>query len=233
MRVFSGLAIQLTYASPPRSVDLLESAGALVRHETEAQFNSLAKLGAARRAAVELGLRLGAPTLLFCDSDRALHWAERYPDELAQVVAQLPAHDMVVLGRTERAFASHPRVQRDTEAIVNHVYASVSDQSWDVTAAARGMSRRAAEAILAGCPEISIGTDMAWPLFLQQAGGYALGFVATEGLEYETADRFGREIAQAGGLKQWVAQIDADPRQWATRLDLARLEVEAAVSYMK
>jgi hypothetical protein len=232
MRMFSGVAIQATYASPRRSVELLESAGVTVRHETEAQFNSLAKLGAARRTAVELGLRLDAPTLLFCDSDRVLHWAEHYPEELAEVVAQLPAHDLVVLGRTARAFAAHPRVQRDTEAIVNRVYADVSGQPWDVTAAARGMSRRAAAAILEGCPEQSIGTDVAWPLFLQRSGGYALSYLAAEGLEYETADRFGGEIAQAGGLEQWVARIDADPRQWAMRLDLARVEVEAVVPYI-
>lgn len=232
LRIFAGIAIQATYATQARSIELFRSAGTLVRHETDTQFNSLPKLGAARRAAIELGLRLDAPTLLFCDFDRALHWAERYPDELARVAAQLADHDFVVLGRTERAFATHPRVQRDTEAIINRVYASASGLPWDVTAAARGLSRRAAAAILEGCPEQSIGTDVAWPLFLQRAGGFSLGYAATEGLEFETADRFADQVAAAGGLEQWVAQIDADPRQWANRLDLARIEVEAAIPYV-
>lgn len=229
--IFARVAIQATYASHPRSLELLASAGALVRHESQAQFNSVAQLGFARRATLELGLQEPAPTLLFCDFDRALHWAERYPAELASVVVRLAEHDFVVLGRSERAFATHPRVQRDTEAIINHVYASASGRAWDVTAAARGISRRAAAALLEGCPESSIGTDVAWPLFMQRAGGYSLGYIATEGLEFETADRFADQIAQAGGLEQWIARIDADPQQWADRLDLARLEVAAAVPY--
>jgi hypothetical protein len=228
---FSHVAVQATYASQPRSLELLSSAGVLVRQESEAQFNSLAQLGGARRAALELGLRLEAPTLLFCDFDRALHWAERYPAELADVAAHLRAHDFVVLGRSERAFATHPRAQRDTEAIINQVYATVAGRAWDVTAAARGLSRRAAAAILELCHEHSIGTDVAWPLFLQRAGGYTLGYHATEGLEFETADRFADQVAQAGGLAQWIAAIDADPQQWALRLDLARLEVAAAIPY--
>jgi hypothetical protein len=231
LRIVGGMAVHATYASQPRSIELLERAGALVLQEDSADFSSLPRLGRARRAALELGLRLDTPFLLFCDFDRALHWAERYPDELAQVVASLSERDFTVLGRTERAFASHPRTQRDTEAIVNTVYASVSGRAWDVTAAARGISRRAALAILAGCPEESIGTDVAWPLFIQRAGGFTIGYAATEGLEFETADRYADRVMAAGGLGAWLAQIDADPRRWVDRLEVARVEVEAALEY--
>jgi hypothetical protein len=195
---FAGVAIQATHASQQRSLDLLAGAGALIQREAES--SSLVLLGHARRAALELGLRLDAPAMLFCDFDRALHWAEYYPDELARVVSQLGEYDMTVLGRTERAFASHPRIQRDTEAIVNTVFASVSRYAWDVTAAARGLSRPAAEAILAGCHEPSVGTDVAWLLFLQQRGGFTLGYRATEGLEFETADRYADQVAAAALL---------------------------------
>jgi hypothetical protein len=64
---------------------------------------------------------------------------------LAQVARRVTEYDFTVLGRTPRAFDSHPRIQRDTESIVNHVFGLVSGQTWDVTAAARGLSRRAAE----------------------------------------------------------------------------------------
>jgi hypothetical protein len=230
-RYFSGIAIQATHASQQRSLDLLASAGALVQREAAPDSSSLVLLGHARRAVLELGLRLEAPAILFCDLDRALHWAEHYPDELAGVVAQLGQYDMTVLGRTERAFASHPRIQRDTEAIVNTVFASVSQYDWDVTAAARGLSRRAAEAILAGCHEQSVGTDVAWPLFLQRRGGFSLGYRATEGLEFETADRYADQVAAAGGIDAWTARLDADPQRWAERLDVARVEVAAAIPY--
>jgi hypothetical protein len=233
VQLFSGIAIQATHASQQRSLDLLSGAGALVQQEETAQSSSLIMLGCARRDALKCALLLDAPVILFCDFDRVLHWAECYPAELARVVNDLVERDFTVLGRTERAFGSHPRIQRDTEAIVNTVYASVSGYAWDVTAAARGISRRAAAAILAGCDEQSIGTDVAWPLFLQRCGGFTIGYCATEGLEFETADRYADQVAAAGGLEAWIAQLDADPQRWVERLDVARVEVAAAVPYTK
>jgi hypothetical protein len=228
---FDGLAVQATPATQDHSLSLLRASGALVRRETSDRPVGLNDLGRSRRAAVELALELGAPAILFCDFDRALHWAERYPEELAHVVARTADYDFTVLGRTTRAFESHPRIQRDTEAIVNHVYTTVSGRDWDVTAAARVLSRRAAEAILSGCPDESIGTDVSWPLFVER-GGLTIGYIATEGLEFETADRYTDEIAAAGGLACWIAQLDADPHRWIQRLEIARLEVEAALPYL-
>lgn len=230
--IFDAVAIQSTHASHAGAIGLLRAAGALVRQESSAEFNGLACLGGTRRAAVELGLRTTAQRLLFCDFDRALHWAEYYPDELAQVAARIGSYDFTVLGRTPRAFESHPGIQRDTEAIINRVFAQGSGHAWDVTAAARGLSRRAATAILAGCPDQSIGTDMSWPLFIQRQAGYSIGYLATEGLEFETADRYADQIAAAGSRECWIANLDADPRQWAIRLELARIEVESAIPYL-
>jgi len=228
---FQHMAVQATCATQPGAIELLRSAGALVRQETTAEFNGLARLGGTRRAALELALSTGAEHVLFCDFDRALHWAEFHPAELAQVAALIGQYDFTVLGRSERAFASHPRTQRDTEAIINRVFALTGGHAWDVTAAARGISRAAAGALLAGCPDQSIGTDVSWPLFLLRAGGFSLGYVATEGLEFETADRYADQIAAAGGRARWIEQIDADPQQWALRVELAQIEVVAALPY--
>jgi hypothetical protein len=229
--IFDGLAIQSAHASPPAALEMLRAAGATVQQEETARFNGLAELGGARREVVRLGLQLPADTILFCDFDRALHWAEYHPDELRAIASELAAHDFTVLGRTARAFASHPAVQCHTELIINNVFARCGGKTWDITAAARGMSRRAAEAILAGCPEASIGTDMAWPLFLLKGGDLSVAYRETEGLEFETADRFPDEIAAAGGREQWLDQLDDDPAQWSFRLDLARIEVAAAEPY--
>lgn len=227
-QLFGGLAIHATHTTRERSLELLREAGALTRQVDVAGH---LQLGLPRRGAIDLALMLDADWILCCDFDRALHWAECYPDELAAMIGRLPEHDLTVLGRTERAFFSHPRIQTDTEAIVNQVFAAVSGWSWDITAAARGLSRRAASAILTGCPDTTIGTDASWPLFLRRTGGMTIGYIVTEGLEYETPDRHQDEIAAAGGLDVWRAQLDADPRNWAQRLDMARLEVEAVVTY--
>ena len=229
--IFAKLAIYATTATQERSLALLSEHGVLVRREPPGPSGGLPELGRSRRATVALALELDAPGMIFCDFDRALHWAECYPAELARVAGAAGRYDFAVLGRTTRAFASHPRTQRDTEAIINQVYATISGRTWDVTAAARILSRYAARAILRDCAEESIGTDVAWPLFAERSGDITLGYIETEGLEFETADRYADEIAAVGGLENWIAQIDADPNAWALRLEIARLEVVAAASY--
>jgi hypothetical protein len=229
--IFGGVTVRASHIADKRSLALFVSAGALVEVQSLEQAAQGPKLGLARRTAVALALQLNYPFVFYCDCDRVLHWADLYPEELAQVAACVADYDFTVLGRTSRAFDSHPHIQRDTEAIVNHVFKVVSGHAWDVVAGARGLSRRAAEAILTGCADEELSTDVSWPLFLERAGGFSLGYMAAEGLEFETADRYSDDVARVGGQAQWLAQLDADPRQWAHRLDLARLEIEGMVPY--
>jgi hypothetical protein len=228
--VFDSLAVIHTAATPQASVDVLAAAGAHVLQQPAGSEGSQ-RLGAARRDVITQAFQTGVPHVMYCDLDRALHWVLSYPDELAQVAALSAEHDSTVLGRTARAFHSHPRLQRDTERIVNHVYAAISGNPWDVTTAARGLSRRAADTLFAECAEDTIGVDAAWPLHIQQRTQLSLGYIETEGLEFETADRYGPEVAAAGGLVSWMEQLDRDPRHWVRRLELARLELQAMMPY--
>jgi hypothetical protein len=92
-------------------------------------------------------------------------------------------------------------------------------------------ARRAVEAITNGCLEDSIGVDAAWPLFIQQSTALSMGYIETEGLEFETGDRFADQIAAAGSYENWMTHIDGEPHHWAHRLNLARIEVEAMFPY--
>jgi hypothetical protein len=226
---YAGIAVQATTQSEPRGLELLRAHGADVRVEPPGTRDGLMSVGQARREALMQALELGAECVHLCDYDRALHWAEFHNDELAQVVARLPAHDFTVLGRTRRAFDSHPRVQRDTERIINDLFAAAFGQAWDVTAASRGLTRAAADWLAAHSDDDTIGNDCSWPIMLRRTP-LRLGYIVTDGLEFETADRFGEAIAAAGGRTQWMDRLDADPRAWAMRLELARIEVESIAS---
>jgi hypothetical protein len=139
--------------------------------------------------------------------------------------------DFTVLGRTPRAFDSHPRTQRDTETVINRLFGQVSGYSWnDVTSGARGVSRAAAEVIVAQVDDDELSTDVSWPLYLQHHGAWSIGYVETEGLEFETADRFADEVA-ATGYAAWLDRLENDPQEWAFRFDLARVGIEALLPY--
>jgi hypothetical protein len=230
-QVFGDIAVYANAATAPHALKHLTQHGVRVR--AEAVEEGFSVIGQFRRAAVELALQGPCPFMIYCDFDRILHWMEFYPKELQRVAQHITQHDFTILGRTPRAFATHPRIQRDTEAIINHVFERVSDRAWDTGAGARALSRRAAEAIVTGSHDDAISNDVTWPLFLQQRGDFSVGYLATEGLEFETPDRFPAEVAQAGGVAQWSEQLDDDVQHWAARLELARIEVAAMIPFAK
>ena len=190
-------------------------------------------IGEVRRKTLRRGLRTGTSHLQTCDFDRALHWVAHYPRELEAIIADIPNYDLLVLGRTDRAWATHPPYQAETEPLFNKVFALVTGQRWDVGAGSRGLSRRAAEILLDLSREPTVGIDAEWPLLLLERDSFCVGFRACEGLEFETADRFGPEIEAAGGYSAWEAQVSADPARWTFRLKIALLIAEASVRYGK
>jgi hypothetical protein len=230
--LYGGIAVAAAGDTADNTLALLRESGALVHLGEPAMPDGFRGLGKRRRDAVSMALANwpAATHAHLCDFDRILHWAEFYCDELRATIDAVRQNDFTVLGRTPRAFATHPRVQRDTEAIINHAFSLASGRTWDVGAASRGVSRRAA-AVLEACDDDTIGNDCSWPLFLQRRDGMRLDYAATEGLEFETLDRFADEVAALGGREQWIARLDADPHQWATRLELAHIEVESAARF--
>jgi hypothetical protein len=189
------------------------------------------QIGQVRRKTLRAGVQSGTSHLQLCDFDRALHWVAHYPDELDAVIAEIPNYDLVVLGRTARAWATHPPYQADTEPLFNKVFALVSGLPWDVGAGSRGLSRRAAETLLTLSEEPTIGIDAEWPLLLMAQDNVRVGYRACEGLEFETADRFGPEIKAAGSYEAWEAKRSANPAHWTYRLRIALLIAEAATRY--
>jgi hypothetical protein len=227
-RSFDGVAIVASQDSDPAMLDDLRDASAVVHTDERRGVESL---GISRRAALELGLkRADAGDIVFGDFDRFLHWADLWPDEFTATFGGGGARGPVVFGRTARAFATHPRVQRETEGPVSDLFARVSGHQWDTLAAARYLPRHAAVSILDECPEESVGTDTAWPLFLHRQG-FDVTYVATEGLEFETADRHEVQVRAAGGVGAWLERMDRDPEVWAFRLRLAACEAAAMKPY--
>jgi hypothetical protein len=214
----------------PTILGLLREQGVSVHVDPEASAG-IQRIGEVRRKAVQAGLEAGTSHLQMCDFDRAIHWVAHYPEELRAVISEIPNYDLLVLGRTERAWATHPPYQAETEPLFNHVFALATGLAWDVGAGSRGLSRRAGELLLDLSEERTVGVDAEWPLLVLNRDGFVAGQRLCEGLEFETADRYGPEIEAAGDYPAWEAQVSADPRQWVFRLEVTLKIAEAAVRY--
>ncbi len=208
------------------TVSLLEKLGP-VRRDTANRA-----IGVARRQALKLALEGPAGYFHYCDLDRLLHWWRTYPDELRATVARIPGCDYLVVGRTDRAFQTHPECQRLTEAITNRVGTLLLRRfwpdapGWDFAAGSAALSRAVAAQILARSRAESNATDLEWPV-LAAAAGHRVEFVAVEGLEFETADYYPDEVAASGSVDAWVeARSTLD--EWIARTRLTYESLLAA-----
>jgi hypothetical protein len=224
-RVFSSIVLVL----PPDADEMTAMVSEMpnVRARTDGEW----RMG--RHNALRLGLETDATHLLYSDFDRALRWAELYPDELGATIKQLDECECLVIGRTERAFATHPRCLRETEQVINEVFAHVTGLAFDVCVAARGLSRSAAMRVLADSQvESSLGVDGEW-LYLLQRAGYPLDYVQVEGMDWETADQYLPAAADTETQRRAAEAYDANPQHWAQRVFVMQHIIRALLAVDK
>ncbi|MGH2353677.1 MAG: hypothetical protein ACRDJN_18900, partial [Chloroflexota bacterium] len=198
---YAGVYVAATDATERRVVEYLAAHGASVLGGKNEQ------VGTARRLAVQAGFDAGHQAFLYCDLDRWLHWAGRFPEELdslpARLAARRPRPWYVCLGRTARAFRTHPYVQRVAEGATNRALSLALGRRVDATAGACWLSRDGASLILHHSSEPTNATDLEWPALIYRANPRRLAYVATEGLEFETAEFFAAEVQAAGDAAAW------------------------------
>ena len=215
--LYGFLLVIATPNSDPRTISALRNGG------IDVILEGTDEIGTNRRQVVALGLRKGAtPFLQYCDFDRLLYWTWYYPQELAQLVSgAVPGADYLAIGRTAEAFASHPPVQQELEALTNRVFSYVFGHEMDVTAGSCGLSRAAAEHILRHSQEKSNATDTEWPMIIACLAPPELtvDYIAVQGLAFETTTFYGPGAYAAAD----------HAANWARRTRLARDSIEAVM----
>lgn len=190
-------------------------------------------IGQARRAAVQAAVDAGASSILYCDLDRWLHWRQSWPDELGGVFDRLesgrPTPLYGCLGRSTRAFGTHPKVQVACEDATNRAVSAAFRRRCDVTAGAAWLSLEGAQLILSRSVEVTNATDAEWPAIAWCVDPRRVVQTWNEGLEFETATFYPAEVEAAGGLGPWIRQAYDTAPAWATRLALASASAAAVV----
>jgi len=186
-------------------------------------------VGEARRDALRTISKEKHGHIHLCDLDRALHWANTYPAELKQIRNIIPEHDFLILGRTPRAFETHPKPQRATEGLTNQVFALLMERSIDVNTASRGISHEAAKTILNHSQALGFETDVEWPLIIRLKSNLNISYREVEGLEHETHIKYPEAVQTAGGLKNWMRQLEQDPKEWLKRVNISQRMIETAI----
>ena len=219
--------ITATPQTDPALLAVLQEAGAAVTTDSDW------RIGAGRRRAVLNAVAAGATAVHYCDFDRLLHWQRVAPDELVGIVGRLASarrFDYLILGRTAAAFATHPRVQRETETVTNHAFSAWFGRRGDVGAGSCGITAHAASLIARYSIEPTNATDAEWPAIVHCLLPGRVRYRATTGLSFETADFYAAEITKAGGREEWLKVVYDRPDVWLTRLELSHNSVRAMLA---
>lgn len=173
------------------------------------------EVGRHRRDAVDLARQTRSETVMYSDLDHVLRWVEAAPTELASVVTDR-GHDLTVIGRTPRAMRACPARLRETESVVNHIFALATGHEWDLMFAVRVMSPAAAAVVVDQATENTYANDVEWPMLVERAG-LNVGYREADGLSY----RIARDFDAA------VDVHDVDPLRWIERVAIANLHAQA------
>lgn len=183
-----------------------ETSSDLYRKLKEYNFNVrvIPKMGAAhaRRQGLRFALEGDNEHFHYCDFDRLVTWVTEDFKELNSIAEEIENKDYLIIGRTEKAFMSHPKSWIETENITNKIFSLEFGMDADITAGSCGFSRRCGELILKNSKEKM--TDAEWPMIAFRIGKMSVGYKAVNGLKFvneingynkvkeEAAELFGR-----------------------------------------
>ena len=184
--------------------------------------------GWGRYMGIQQALETSPTHVHYADLDRLLHWIETRPEEWRQALEAIQTTDCLIIGRTEQAFQTHPQAIQQTEKIINMVASHLLGQSVDLGGGTRGFSRRAAQFVIANSAPGRWG-DAEWPILLHR-GGYAVDYLALDGLEWESADRYKQHAADADRRRAVAEAYDQNAETWARRVEIAREIVQEGLA---
>ena len=220
---FKEVNICFTPTTSSEAIDFLEKNGFKINKSTSSlrvnTYNSSLKQALASE-------HLNNNNRILCiDFDRLLHWIVNYPKELEGVLYESLEVDYLHLGRSSRAFNTHPRTQKLTESVINKLCSKTLgfDDEFDIISVCSIMNRKLADGLLKINHHSPTGIYYNWPLYLWKHASRSK-YLEVEGLEWETPDQYQPEILK-DGYERWLEDFQSS-EQWIRRVDFIRDCVE-------
>jgi len=193
----------------------------LAAHGADAGVPASNTRGPLYRLAIRRALAGDVARVHYLDFDRALHWIQRRPAELAGMLARARRHDALLVGRTPCAHASHHEALVATEDVAAAAFASRLGlrRRVDFLVPSFVLTRALATRLLARsrAPESTMYGE--WVALLA-ALDTPLAYVECDGLDWETPDRHRAEVRRVGRAA-WRRTMST-PAEWTMRRAMVR-----------
>ena len=157
--------------------------------------------------------------ILYVDFDRLLHWIHNYPKEFLETLKSCIEYDLLHIGRNPHAFATHPETQQSTERIVNQLGSEILgfSEPRDLISVCYSFSKDLCETLLNTSYPTEMGYYASWPAILWRNAN-TKHYIEVDGQEWETPDRFTKEIKDQG-YHIWLNRFQT-AKEWKIRVSL-------------
>lgn len=223
--IFQSAYIVVTPSTDQQIIDALNALGFRIL------IGSKTIIGTYKKA-LKSALTSNFECIFYCDFDRILHWASTYPKELMEISNSYFDHDFLLIGRTGRAFQTHPETQAITEGIANQLASKIIgfNENRDIISTCWRAKSRLVKKLLQLPAENTYGFYCEWPIV---AWRNALNpfYIKVEGLEWETPDRYKEEIKEKG-YERWLQEFQT-PDEWKKRSKVLGDSIESVSKYLR
>lgn len=157
--------------------------------------------------------------IFYIDFDRLIHWINVYPGELSTILSDKIDVDYLHIGRTSRAFETHPPTQKDTENIINEIGSKILgfSETRDIISVCFLISKELGEHIIKIRNNTITGFYSSWPIIFWNLANLKR-YIEVEGLEWETPDQFKDEIDKIG-YDKWLMKFQS-ANEWKKRVKM-------------
>lgn len=213
---FGYVFVKVTKETHPDTFKALESVK--IHYSKQASKSGYISIGRSYREAILMGIKEKTRHIHLCDFDRALHWIESFPNELRDIVELLPSnYGLSWIGRTKRAFKTHPITQQHTEAIVNKIASNKVGLDIDIMSGSFAMDLTSAKTLMkyAKRNDFSLYAEL---VMVALKKGILMNSILADGLEWETPDQYKDKIREEG-YSDWLDEFMSLP-EWKRRVEL-------------
>jgi len=208
--------VKITRETHPDTLKALNTVK--IQYSKQTSKSGYTSIGRSYREAIMMGIKTKTRHIHLCDFDRALHWIESFPNELRDIVELLPSnYGLTWIGRTNRAFNTHPKTQQHTEAIVNEIASSKAGLDIDIMSGSFAMDLDTAKTLLKSTKRNDFSLYAEFVMAALKRGIPMYSIVA-DGLEWETPDQF-RDKIRREGYQDWLDEFMSLP-EWKRRVEL-------------
>lgn len=171
--------------------------------------------------AIKHGIEHPSEAILYCDADRAFHWARTYPQELRRVKRLVEKTDYFIGMRGPREYQSHHDALYYTEQLPNAIISKAMGEKRqrDYLSGCYGFSRNAATYIIKHMKATGLSLYGDWPLIMKRHG-FAPTYRICKGLAWETPDQHMDDVKRLGGIEAYREWLSS-PAEWKKRAIMA------------